>query len=69
MTCNNSPRTASDTIPVAAGSTVTFKLDNTMYHQGPAAVYLGQVPGGQTAASWNGGGSNWFKAILSSFGH
>ncbi|KAJ2927933.1 hypothetical protein H1R20_g9161, partial [Candolleomyces eurysporus] len=61
MVCNNNPRPASETVSVAAGSSVGFKLDNTMYHQGPAAIYLGQVPGGQTAASWNGAGSAWFK--------
>ena len=61
MVCNNNPRPASETITIAAGSTVGFKLDNTMYHQGPAAIYLGQVPSGQTAASWNGAGSAWFK--------
>lgn len=61
MTCNNNPRPASATISVSAGGTISFKLDNTLYHSGPAAIYLGQVPGGQTAASWNGGGANWFK--------
>ncbi|RXW11731.1 hypothetical protein EST38_g14124, partial [Candolleomyces aberdarensis] len=39
----------------------SFRLDNTLYHPGPAAIYLGQVPGGQTATSWNGAGANWFK--------
>ncbi|KAH6897673.1 glycoside hydrolase [Coprinopsis sp. MPI-PUGE-AT-0042] len=61
MACGNGPRAASETISVSAGSTVGFKLDNTLYHPGPAAIYLGQVPGGQTAASWNGSGANWFK--------
>ncbi|TFK20035.1 hypothetical protein FA15DRAFT_150331 [Coprinopsis marcescibilis] len=61
MTCGNGPRAASQTIAVNAGSRVGFRLDNTLYHPGPAAIYLGQVPSGQTAASWNGAGSNWFK--------
>lgn len=61
MTCNNNPRPATQTIDVAAGSQVSFKLDNTLYHSGPAAIYLGLVPSGQTAASWNGAGANWFK--------
>ncbi|TFK19070.1 hypothetical protein FA15DRAFT_627246 [Coprinopsis marcescibilis] len=61
ITCNTSPRPATDTVTVSAGGTVGFRLDNTMYHSGPAAIYLGQVPGGQTAASWNGSGANWFK--------
>ncbi|KAF6752428.1 glycoside hydrolase [Ephemerocybe angulata] len=61
MVCNNNPRPATQTIDVAAGSQVSFKLDNTLYHSGPAAIYLGLVPSGQTAASWNGAGANWFK--------
>ncbi|KAH6897671.1 glycoside hydrolase [Coprinopsis sp. MPI-PUGE-AT-0042] len=61
MTCGNGPRAASQTITVAAGSSVGFKLDNTLYHTGPASIYLGQVPSGQTAATWNGSGANWFK--------
>lgn len=24
-------------------------------------MYLGQVPAGQTAATWDGSGANWFK--------
>jgi hypothetical protein len=59
--CNASPSPASSTVDVAAGSSFTFKLDNTLYHQGPAAIYLGKVPSGQTAASWDGSGANWFK--------
>lgn len=46
---------------MAAGSSFSFKLDNTFYHPGPGAVYLGQVPSGQTAANWDGSGANWFK--------
>lgn len=61
MTCGAGPRAASETVTVSAGSSVSFRLDNTLYHPGPAAIYLGQVPGGQTAASWNGAGANWFK--------
>lgn len=57
--CNVSPGAASATVPVAAGSSITFKLDNTLYHSGPAAIYLGKAP--STAASWDGSGANWFK--------
>jgi hypothetical protein len=57
--CNVSPGAASETVSVAAGSTIGFKLDNTLYHQGPAAIYLGKAP--STAASWDGSGANWFK--------
>lgn len=61
ITCNVDPGAATDTVSVAAGSTVGFILDNTLYHQGPAAIYLGQVPSGETAATWDGSGANWFK--------
>lgn len=61
ITCGLGPRGASETVTVAAGSSVGFKLDNTLYHTGPASIYLGQVPSGQTAASWNGSGAQWFK--------
>lgn len=60
VTCNSNAK-ASTTTLVSAGSTVGFKLDNTVYHQGPAAMYLGKVPSGQTAATWDGSGANWFK--------
>ncbi|KAF8153816.1 glycoside hydrolase [Crassisporium funariophilum] len=57
--CNTNPGAASATVSVASGSTVGFKLDNTLYHQGPAAIYLGKAP--STAATWDGSGANWFK--------
>ncbi|GLB44351.1 putative glycoside hydrolase family 61 protein [Lyophyllum shimeji] len=57
--CNVSPTPATETVTVAAGSTIGFQLDNTIYHQGPAAIYLGKAP--STAASWDGSGANWFK--------
>ncbi|KAK7046141.1 hypothetical protein VNI00_007144 [Paramarasmius palmivorus] len=59
ITCNVSPAAATETVEVPAGSDITFQLDNTLYHQGPAAVYLGQAPG--SAADWDGSGANWFK--------
>ncbi|KAJ8487984.1 hypothetical protein ONZ45_g14130 [Pleurotus djamor] len=61
LRCNVNPAPAGSTVSVAAGSTVGFILDNTLYHSGPAAIYLGQVPAGQTAATWDGSGANWFK--------
>lgn len=42
ITCNVNPTPATTTVPVAAGDMVGFDLDNTLYHQGPAAIYLGQ---------------------------
>ncbi|KAK0451192.1 glycosyl hydrolase family 61-domain-containing protein [Desarmillaria tabescens] len=59
ITCNVNPSPATETVSVAAGSTIGFILDNTIYHQGPAAIYLGKAP--STAASWDGSGANWFK--------
>ncbi|TFK37301.1 glycoside hydrolase family 61 protein [Crucibulum laeve] len=57
--CNVSPGAASQTVSVPAGSTIGFKLDNTLYHQGPAAIYLGKAP--SSVASWDGSGASWFK--------
>ncbi|KDR78014.1 hypothetical protein GALMADRAFT_64786 [Galerina marginata CBS 339.88] len=57
--CNVKPGAATQTVSVAPGSTVGFKLDNTIYHLGPAAIYLGKAP--STVASWDGSGANWFK--------
>ncbi|KAF9017016.1 glycoside hydrolase family 61 protein [Hymenopellis radicata] len=59
ITCNVNPSPATATVSVAAGSMVGFLLDNTLYHQGPAAIYLGTAP--TTAAAWDGSGANWFK--------
>ncbi|KAF9468450.1 glycosyl hydrolase family 61-domain-containing protein [Collybia nuda] len=59
LRCNVNPTAASATVSVSAGSTIGFQLDNTLYHQGPAAIYLGKAPG--SAASWDGSGANWFK--------
>ncbi|KAG8722339.1 hypothetical protein FRC08_003782 [Ceratobasidium sp. 394] len=47
------------TATTSAGSTVGFVLDNTVYHQGPLAVYLGKAPG--SVSTWDGSGANWFK--------
>ncbi|KAF8055220.1 glycoside hydrolase family 61 protein [Lyophyllum atratum] len=57
--CNTNPGAASQTVSVASGSSIGFKLDNTLYHSGPAAIYLGKAPG--SVASWDGSGANWFK--------
>jgi hypothetical protein len=57
--CNVSPTPATETVDVAPGATIGFKLDNTLYHLGPAAIYLGKAP--STAATWDGSGQSWFK--------
>ncbi|KAH8148915.1 uncharacterized protein LAJ45_06889 [Morchella importuna] len=60
--CNVGATGSATTIKtVAAGSTVTFDLDQAVYHQGPILWYLGKVPSGQTAATWDGSGANWIK--------
>ncbi|KAH7332765.1 glycoside hydrolase [Rhizoctonia solani] len=61
MRCNvgGASDSGTTTTTVAAGSTVGFVLDNTIYHPGPLAVYLGKAP--TTAAAWDGSGANWFK--------
>jgi len=64
MTCGNNPGSASTTLNIAAGGSITWRLDNTLYHSGPASIYLGKVPSGQTAATWNGSGANWFKVPI-----
>lgn len=55
----NSAATASDVVTVAAGASLTFGLDNTLYHQGPAAIYLAKAP--SDVKSWDGSGTVWFK--------
>ncbi|KAH6638585.1 glycoside hydrolase family 61 protein [Truncatella angustata] len=55
------PSTANGTQTVAAGSTVSFRVDPAIQHPGPLQFYLAKVPSGQTAASFDGAGSVWFK--------
>lgn len=62
--CNVNNGPASLTLTAEAGSDVAFGIGEKnfyIYHQGPAAMYLGRVPEGQTAATWDGSGANWFK--------
>jgi len=58
MRCNSPQTTAAETVNVSPGATIGFKLDNTLYHQGPAAIYISKAPG--DAASYDGSGS-WVK--------
>lgn len=60
--CNVNPGAATATVSIASGSTIGFKLDNTLYHLGPASIYLGKAP--STAATWDGSGANWFKVQI-----
>ena len=59
ITCNVNPTPATETVEAVAVATIGFKLDNTLYHPDPAAVYLGKAS--SPAASWDGSGANWFK--------
>ena len=51
------------TLPIEAGSEISFAMlgYGVMYHPGPGAMYLGKVPQGETAATWDGSGKQWFK--------
>ncbi|KAF2972268.1 hypothetical protein GQX73_g1305 [Xylaria multiplex] len=49
------------TMTVAAGSTVGFTADSSVSHPGVLQFYMAKVPSGQTAASWDGSGTAWFK--------
>ncbi|CUA68998.1 hypothetical protein RSOLAG22IIIB_08250 [Rhizoctonia solani] len=61
MRCNvgGASGTGTTTTTFRAGSTVGFALDNTIFHPGPLAIYMGKAP--TTAAAWDGSGANWFK--------
>jgi len=54
-------QTQIQTLAVVAGAALTLGLDTAVYHDGPVMFYLGKVPAGQTADSWDGSGANWFK--------
>ncbi|KAJ6259754.1 Endoglucanase-4 [Drechslerella dactyloides] len=61
MRCNVGALTggSTGTYTVSAGTSVTLGLDTAVYHNGPILFYLGRVPSGQTAQSWDGSGTNW----------
>ncbi|KAJ3545864.1 hypothetical protein NMY22_g2273 [Coprinellus aureogranulatus] len=63
MRCNKNNGPAKETLTVNAGDEVVFRMreGDDYYHPGPAAMYLGVVPEGQTAATWDGSGQQWFK--------
>ncbi|PVF99145.1 hypothetical protein CPB86DRAFT_814106 [Serendipita vermifera] len=56
--CNNGAA-ATGIVTVAAGGSLTFGLDNTLYHLGPAAIYMAKATSDVT--SFDGSGSVWFK--------
>ncbi|KAL1840826.1 hypothetical protein VTJ49DRAFT_7725 [Mycothermus thermophilus] len=47
-----------ETVTVAAGSSMTFHLDTPVYHQGPVSVYMSKAPG--SVRDYDGSGG-WFK--------
>ncbi|KAJ4357474.1 uncharacterized protein N0V89_002050 [Didymosphaeria variabile] len=59
--CYTSSNKGVATQSVAAGSSVTFKANQAVFHQGPIQFYMAKVPSGQTAATWDGSGNVWFK--------
>lgn len=60
--CNElSPGTGSQTVDVAAGSTIAFQANPNIYHPGPLAFYIAKVPAGQTASTFDGSGNVWVK--------
>ncbi|MCJ1444110.1 MAG: hypothetical protein MMC23_004610 [Stictis urceolatum] len=50
-----------NTLSVAAGSTVGFTVKASITHPGPLQFYLAKVPSGQTAKTFDGSGNVWFK--------
>lgn len=60
--CNSHPSVARETVQIAAGNKIGFRLDIPIYHMGPAAIYLGHAP--RKVADWDGRGRRWFKVRL-----
>ncbi|KAF6749435.1 glycosyl hydrolase family 61-domain-containing protein [Ephemerocybe angulata] len=61
MTCNFHSGLAPEIAVIKAGSDISFKLDNEIFHPGPGALYLGAVPEGESAGTWDGSGARWVK--------
>ncbi|KAJ4383857.1 hypothetical protein N0V86_000700 [Didymella sp. IMI 355093] len=55
------PGTSAKTYTVNAGDTVGFSAVTSVSHPGPMQFYMAKVPSGQTAETWDGSGSVWFK--------
>lgn len=49
------------TVDVQAGSDVTYNIPGTIGHPGPFSAWLAKAPDGETAATYDGSGANWFK--------
>jgi hypothetical protein len=60
--CNEDPAgPVAQTLTVSAGQMLGFVSDSGISHPGPLLFYMAKVPQGQTAASWSGTGTHWFK--------
>ncbi|KAK3063095.1 hypothetical protein LTS18_002760, partial [Coniosporium uncinatum] len=59
LRCNAGGATggSAQTVPVAAGSRVSFSADTPVYHQGPTSLYMTKVPSAAAAD----GSTPWFK--------
>jgi hypothetical protein len=58
---NGATTSAPDILTVAAGSQLGWYVTPAIYHAGPLLAYMAKVPSGQTAATWDGSGTVWFK--------
>lgn len=56
LRCNHLAVTPLETLTVAAGDEMGFQSNEAIYHPGPLLVYLGRVPEGKTAQTWEGDG-------------
>ncbi|GAW22401.1 hypothetical protein ANO14919_119380 [Xylariales sp. No.14919] len=54
---------APDITKFNAGSRITWEVAPSIYHPGVLSAYMGKVPSGQTAATWDGKGAVWFKVF------
>ena len=46
-----------------AGGSISWSANPNIYHPGALSAYMAKVPAGQSASSWDGSGSVWFKVF------
>ncbi|CAN8101607.1 unnamed protein product [Discula destructiva] len=49
------------TADVQAGTSVTYNVSPDLFHPGSFSAWLAKAPPGETAATYDGSGENWFK--------
>ncbi|KAF3764435.1 family 61 glycoside hydrolase [Cryphonectria parasitica EP155] len=49
------------TVDIQAGSSVAYNVKTSITHPGSFSAWLAKVPAGETAATYDGSGANWFK--------